>query len=76
MPWRGHTGGFCHGCGRHVSEVGRLSARYKCNDCGEGAMLRNVHELREHTGESLEKWRRGMAAAVGAVLVDERGEQG
>ena len=75
MPWRGHNGMFCHGCGRHRDDCGPLSARYKCAECGDGAALRNVRELRSHTGESLEKWRRGMARSVGAVFVDDVAEQ-
>lgn len=34
-------------------------------------MIRNVRELKAHTGLSFLRWRRGMAASVGAVLIDE-----
>lgn len=34
-------------------------------------MVRNVRELRAHAGEGFQRWRRGMAASVGAMLVDD-----
>lgn len=71
MPWRGHNGLFCKRCGRHRDECGPLSARYRCADCGDGEMLRNADELRAHTGPRFLRWRRGVAAGVGAVLLDD-----
>lgn len=38
-------------------------------------MLRNVRELKAHTGLGFYRWRRGMAASVGAVLIDELPER-
>lgn len=63
---------FCRICGEHESVVGRVSWRGKCEDCAADRMLANNVELREHTGESFTRWRRGMAASVGATLLDER----
>jgi hypothetical protein len=71
MPWRGHAADVCKRCGRPVSECGPLSARYRCVDCGEGEMIHNVRELKAHTGPRFLRWRRGVAAGVGAILVDE-----
>lgn len=34
-------------------------------------MVRNVRELKAHAGEGFQRWRRGMAASVGAMLVDD-----
>jgi hypothetical protein len=34
-------------------------------------MDENALGLHHHTGEPLERWRRGMAAAVGGVLLDD-----
>jgi hypothetical protein len=38
-------------------------------------MIRNVRDLRAHAGEGFQRWRRGMAASVGAMLVDELEDQ-
>lgn len=62
---------ICKRCDRHVSECGPLSARYFCAECGEGEMLLNVWALRAHDGWRFLRWRRGVAAGVGAVLVDD-----
>ncbi len=72
MPWRGHHAKICHGCERHVSECGKLSARYKCKDCGDGNHIAEVHQMRAHNGPYWQHWRKRMAACVGGVLVDER----
>ena len=71
MPWRGHNAKWCRGCNRHVSECGPLSARYKCVECGEGEMIANARDLKAHAGHRFLRWRRGVAASVGAVLVDD-----
>jgi hypothetical protein len=34
-------------------------------------MVENVRELREHSGPRFHRWRRGVAAGVGAILVDD-----
>lgn len=34
-------------------------------------MIHNVRELKAHTGPRFQRWRRGVAAGVGAILVDE-----
>jgi hypothetical protein len=39
-------------------------------------MLQNSHELRAHDGEAVNRWRRGMAASVGARLLDDPREDG
>lgn len=54
-----------------MAECGPLSARYRCVDCGEGRMLSNVRELKAHTGPAFLRWRRGVAAGVGAILLDD-----
>lgn len=65
MPWRGHNGAFCHGCGKHRDEVGPLSARYKCEGCGEAAMLDNARQISASSGPYFERWRARMRAAFG-----------
>jgi hypothetical protein len=53
-----------------------FSARGKCPEDGNGRMLQNAHELRTMSGEAVLRWRRGVAAGVGARLLDEKREQG
>lgn len=71
MPWRGHNGTWCRRCGRDVEECGPLSARYRCAECGEGEMIYNVRELKAHAGPRFHRWRRGVAAGVGAILPED-----
>ena len=71
MPWRGHLAKTCHGCDRPASECGPLSARYLCVECGNARMRSNVRELRAHSGPAVLRWRRGVAAGVGAILLEE-----
>jgi hypothetical protein len=39
-------------------------------------MLQNAHELQAMSGEAVGRWRRGVAASVGAVILDDKREQG
>jgi hypothetical protein len=34
-------------------------------------MIENILQLHEHDGPAVDRWRRGVAASVGAVLPDE-----
>lgn len=68
MPWRGHNGTECKGCGRPTSEVGSLSVRYKCAGCGEGRMIENYRQLTAHAGPHFDYWRRQCVAAFGAIM--------
>ena len=75
MPWRGHNGKWCRGCGRDIEECGPLSARYRCVECGETNMLENHRQLIAHDGPAFEHWRRRTLAAFGVIQVDaDRGE--
>jgi hypothetical protein len=71
VPWRGRKATICRGCGRHVDEVGELSARYRCAGCGEGNAIANRRHLMAHGGPFFDHWRRAVAASVGAILVSE-----
>lgn len=42
----------------------------KCYDCGIAALEENVLGLASMTNPARDRWRRGMAAAVGARLID------
>jgi hypothetical protein len=39
-------------------------------------MLEQTGQMRDHSGHFFEAWRRQMAASVGAVILDDRREQG
>jgi hypothetical protein len=65
----------CKGCGKHVSEVGVLSWNRLCAKCGTERLAENIHGLTTMSGEPLARWRRGMAASVGAVLLDDAGQK-
>lgn len=61
----------CRHCKRHVSEVGPISHSGACSECGLARMNQNILELHARSGPSLIRWRRAIAASVGAVLLDE-----
>lgn len=61
----------CKDCGRHRDTVGLLSWTGLCGDCGKVRLEENVDGLHTFSGEPLLRWRRGLAASVGAVLIDE-----
>jgi hypothetical protein len=39
-------------------------------------MLEQTGQMRNHSGHHFEAWRRRMAASVGAVILDDKREQG
>jgi hypothetical protein len=43
----------------------------KCGPCGERVMLENARDISNHSGPGFERWRRGMAASVGAPLLED-----
>ena len=65
---------FCKLCERHESEVGEMSATGRCADCGKRAVEENIYGIHYHAGPAFDRWRRGMAASVGAVLVDNQSD--
>lgn len=71
MPWQSQHAAFCYRCQRPREEGERFSRRGRCADCGDGEMILNVRELKAHAGPRFQRWRRGVAAGVGAILVDE-----
>lgn len=54
-----------------MSECGPLSARYLCLECGESAALENRRGLMAHRGPALLRWRRGVVAAAGGILMED-----
>lgn len=61
----------CRLCGRHADEAGLMSWTRLCGDCARVRLHENIDGLHTHSGPALDRWRRGMAAAVGGVLVDD-----
>ena len=59
------------GCGKHASEVGPISWNGLCLACSTAHVAENVIGLANHQGAPLRRWRLGMAASIGAVLLDE-----
>lgn len=62
---------YCRICGRHVDEVGSLSARGKCAEDAKAMTVANMIGLKTHSGPFHEHWRRRHAAAVGAILPED-----
>ena len=61
----------CRICRRHESEVGPISWRGKCGDCGKAVYDNAVDQIHYHAGPEFLHWRRKVAESVGAVLVDD-----
>jgi hypothetical protein len=60
-----------NGCGKNASIVGPISWRGLCIECAKRHVVDNADGLRTMTGPAVVRWRRGMAASVGAVLADD-----
>jgi hypothetical protein len=61
----------CKGCGARRDDGEQLSWTGLCQRCGKARLADNIDGLHEHRGPAFLRWRRGMAASVGAVLLDE-----
>ena len=48
-----------------------MSRSRLCPECGPAILAENVTQLAAHNGPRFNDWRRGMAASVGARLVDD-----
>jgi hypothetical protein len=66
--------GNCKKCGRSREVAGQMSHSGQCADCARAAVEANIQGLHFHTGPAFSKWRAGMAASVGAMLVDKADE--
>jgi hypothetical protein len=60
----------CTLCGGHDSEVGPISWRGKCHNCGKERLTTAITELAEHRGPTFAYWRTRIAASVGATIPD------
>lgn len=63
----------CKGCGKSSAEVGPLSWTRLCEACGLERVAENIEGIATHTGPAFTRWRRAMAASVGAVLPEDVG---
>ena len=61
----------CQRCDRHRSECGPISWSGLCTACAVNAVVTNVEGMGTMRKQERERWRRGMAASVGAVLVED-----
>jgi hypothetical protein len=65
----------CRRCGKTDDEVGPISWNGLCQADAIAAVAENVIGLVEHRGPALERWRRGMVACAGGVLLDDLTER-
>ncbi len=61
----------CKRCGLHSDEPRFMSWTRLCPTCSKAELLLNIDSLKYHRGPAFRRWRRGMAASVGGVLVDD-----
>ena len=61
----------CQSCGRHKEECGPISWAGLCMDCAKARLTENIVGIATMSGEPAKRWRRSMAASVGAVLLDD-----
>lgn len=62
---------WCKVCGKHASEVGPLSWTGLCEKDSAARLTENIVGLHTMSGPPVLRWRRGMAASVGAVLTED-----
>lgn len=60
----------CVSCNKPASEAVYISTRGLCEDCGIGAALQEVSELRAKEGPHFRYWRRRSAEAFERLLAD------
>lgn len=61
----------CRGCDAKASDDVHISATGLCPECGDARLRENVTGLKTMSGEVARRWRHGMAACVGGVLLDD-----
>lgn len=61
----------CKQCGRHTGVVGELSHTRLCTECSLENRRAAATDLALHRGHYFRRWREGVAASVGAVLLDD-----
>lgn len=61
----------CQVCGRNRDECGPISWRGRCRDCAVQRVTENIIGIATQSGMPHARWRKGMAASVGGVLLDD-----
>jgi hypothetical protein len=61
----------CQICGKHRDDVGPITWRGYCAKCARRREVDALDDLHFHRGPTFAAWRRGMAASVGAVILDD-----
>jgi hypothetical protein len=67
----GRPAGGCRNCGAPGRRRRERSAGGYCRVCGPAVAEKAQWEMHFHDGPTFEKWRRSMAASVGALLPDD-----
>jgi hypothetical protein len=70
------TRASCKRCHRHRDTVGGISWSGLCIDCAKARVGENVEGLMLMRGEPLQRWRRGMIACAGGVMLDAPKDHG
>jgi len=61
---------LCVICNGHVENVGRLSKRGKCRDCGKARMFDNLDQINASAGPFYDHWVRRSFMASRRALVE------
>lgn len=61
----------CRTCRKTSDVVGSISWNGNCLPCAQRLERENIEGLASHSGPAFTRWRHGMAASVGAVLLDD-----
>ena len=61
----------CQRCNGHKSYVGPISWSGLCQECAIDRVTENIVGLATKETGTTRRWRRGLAAGIGAVLVDD-----
>jgi hypothetical protein len=72
---KGYVGRWCRHCNRPEVEVGHISARGRCAECGDRRLIENHTAMLTARGPFFDHWRRRTLAAFGIRLVDDRRDE-
>jgi hypothetical protein len=71
VPYAYQHRSHCRGCDREREPDEVFSARGKCAECRIRPLVTNIRDLHAHRGEAFLRWRRSVAASVGAILIED-----
>lgn len=71
MPGSKRHPRHCKVCQKSDAEVGRISQRGYCIEHGVARSVEQLTSMHRFDGEDATRWRRAIAASVGAVLLDD-----